>query len=157
KKKRNNNKRELCLFYSNIISIEKLLFAKQNIRTLIIIGQRDISSFSAISQLIELQELWIVECGIKDVPPFKENCLLKKLYLYSNEISHIPNLEVCSHLNVLYLSGNNIRKLENLDTLTWLQELNLANNKLERINKISWRKSELRSLNLAGNPLCFIK
>ncbi|XP_076748754.1 uncharacterized protein LOC143422178 [Xylocopa sonorina] len=61
----NNNKHELCLFYSTIISFEKLLFAKQNIRTLMIIGLRDIASFSAISELIELQELWIVECGIK--------------------------------------------------------------------------------------------
>ncbi|XP_026297180.1 leucine-rich repeat-containing protein 9-like [Apis mellifera] len=118
---------------------------------------KDITSFSAISQLTELQELWIVECGIKEVPSFKENCLLKKLYLYSNEISYIPNLETCSHLNILHLSGNNIQKLENLDTLTWLQELNLANNKLERINKISWKKSELCSLNLSGNPLCIIK
>ncbi|XP_017761966.1 PREDICTED: leucine-rich repeat-containing protein 9-like [Eufriesea mexicana] len=157
KEKKKNNKHELCLFYSTITSFETLLFSKRNIRILIIIGQRNINSFSAISELIELQELWIAECGIQDVPPFKENCLLKKLYLYSNEISYIPNLEACCHLTILYLSGNNIHELENLDTLTWLQELNLANNKLERINKISWRKLELCNLNLAGNPLCFIR
>ncbi|CAL7944316.1 unnamed protein product [Xylocopa violacea] len=105
-----NNKRELCLFYSTIISFEKLLFAKKNIRTLMIIGQRDIASFSAISELIELQELWIVECGIK-----------------------------------------------NLEILPQLQELNLADNKLKRINKISWKKSDLQDLNLAGNPLCLMR
>ncbi|CAK9805361.1 Leucine-rich repeat-containing protein 9 [Anthophora plagiata] len=95
--------------------------------------------------------------SFKEVPFFKENCLLRKLYLYSNEISCIPNLEVCSHLITLYLSRNNVTDLENLDMLTWLQELNLADNKLTRINKISCKKSELRDLNLAGNHLCFIK
>ena len=58
-------KRELCLFNSTIASFESLLFAKHNIRTLIIIGQRNISLLSAIAELIHIQELWIVECGIE--------------------------------------------------------------------------------------------
>ncbi|XP_029049075.2 leucine-rich repeat-containing protein 9-like isoform X1 [Osmia bicornis bicornis] len=157
KGKKINNKRELHLFYSTITSFEKLLFTKQNIQTLVIIGQRNITFLNAISELIQLQELWIVECGIKDIPAFKENCLLRKLYLYSNELPSIPNLEACTNLTTLFLSGNDIYELKNIDKLILLQELNLANNKLERINKISWKKSELHYLNLAGNYLCTMK
>ncbi|KZC05379.1 Dystrobrevin beta [Dufourea novaeangliae] len=122
-----------------------------------IIGQRDISSFHAISELTHIQELWIVECGLQDIPPFKENCPLKELYLYSNEISCVSNLETCTFLTTLYLSGNNIQSLQTLTDLPWLENLNLADNKLKRINKYSLKKSKLRYLNLAGNQLCFIR
>ncbi|XP_076387528.1 uncharacterized protein LOC105663698 [Megachile rotundata] len=155
--KKNNNKRELYLFYSTITSFEKLLFTKQNIQTLVIIGQRNIAFLSAVAELMQLQELWIVECGIKDIPVFKENCLLRKLYLYSNELPCIPNLKACSYLTTLFLSGNNIRDLKNIDKLISLQELNLADNKLERIDQISWKKFELNYLNLAGNHLYSIR
>ncbi|XP_076665504.1 uncharacterized protein LOC143367503 [Andrena cerasifolii] len=151
------SKRELCLFNSTNASFENLLFTKHNIRTLIIIGQRNIRLLSAIAELIHIQELWIVECGIKEVPSFKENCRLEKLYLSSNEISCIPNLDACLSLKVLFLPGNNICDLKNLQKLIYLEELNLADNKLERINKIPLKKSELQYINLAGNHLRFIR
>ncbi|XP_043261952.1 protein phosphatase 1 regulatory subunit 42-like [Colletes gigas] len=153
-----NSKHELYLFYSTVASFENLLFTRQNISILVIIGQRDIlHSLDAISELTHIQELWIVECGIKEIPLFKQNCPLKKLYLYSNEISCISNLEVCSCLTTLFLSGNNICSLQSLDKLTLLEELNLANNRLKKIDKSSFKKSEIRYLNLAGNHLSSIR
>ncbi|XP_076622924.1 uncharacterized protein LOC143342684 [Colletes latitarsis] len=153
-----NSKHELYLFYSTVASFENLLFTRQNICTLVIIGQRDIlHSLDAVSELTHIQELWIVDCGLKEIPLFKQNCPLKKLYLYSNEISCISNLEVCLCLTTLFLSGNNICNLQSLDKLTLLEELNLANNKLKKIDKNSFKKSEIRSLNLAGNQLSSIR
>nr|XP_031843413.1 leucine-rich repeat-containing protein 9-like [Nomia melanderi] len=108
-------------------------------------------------ELTQIQELWIVDCGLKNIPPFKKNCPLRKLYLYSNQISCISNLDFCTCLAILYLSGNNIDNLQPLTKLPRLEDLNLANNKLKKIDKYFINKSELCYLNLAGNPLCFIQ
>ncbi|XP_078043098.1 uncharacterized protein LOC144473259 [Augochlora pura] len=154
---KSNSKRELYLFNSSITSLENVIFSRRNVRTLVIICQRDIGSFSAISELAHIQELWIVDCGVKDVPPFKRNCPLKKLYLYSNEISCISSLDACTYLTTLYLSGNNIDNLQALVNLSRLEDLHVANNKLKRIGKCFLNRSQLHYLNFAGNPLCVIK
>ncbi|XP_076222452.1 uncharacterized protein LOC116431726 [Nomia melanderi] len=67
---KNNRKRELYLFNSSITSFENIIFTKRNIQTLVIICQRNISSFYAISELTQIQELWIVDCGLKVIQLF---------------------------------------------------------------------------------------
>ncbi|KAI4890456.1 hypothetical protein NFI96_025584 [Prochilodus magdalenae] len=103
---------------------------------------------------------------------------LTKLHLNNNFIEKIQGLEKLTNLVWLDLSFNNIEVIEGLDSLVKLQDLSLYNNRISLIenmdalenlqilslgnnlisqldNVIYLRKfKHLRSLNLAGNPVC---
>uniref|UniRef100_A0A4W4GW58 Dynein regulatory complex subunit 3 n=1 Tax=Electrophorus electricus TaxID=8005 RepID=A0A4W4GW58_ELEEL len=103
---------------------------------------------------------------------------LTKLQLHNNLIEKIQGLEKLINLEWLDLSFNNIQVIEGLDTLVKLQDLSLYNNYISVIenmdplknlqifslgnnlisqldNVIYLRKfKNLRTLNLAGNPVC---
>ncbi|XP_060748576.1 dynein regulatory complex subunit 3 [Tachysurus vachellii] len=103
---------------------------------------------------------------------------LTKLQLDNNIIQKIEGLEKLTNLVWLDLSFNNIEVIEGLDTLVKLQDLSLFNNRISIIenmdslqnleiislgnnlisqleNVIYLRKlKNLRTLNLAGNPVC---
>ncbi|XP_026994806.1 dynein regulatory complex subunit 3 [Tachysurus fulvidraco] len=103
---------------------------------------------------------------------------LTKLQLDNNIIEKIEGLEELTNLVWLDLSFNNIEVIEGLDTLVKLQDLSLFNNRISMIenldalqnleiislgnnlisqleNVIYLRKlKNLRTLNLAGNPVC---
>uniref|UniRef100_A0A8D2LVD9 Dynein regulatory complex subunit 3 n=1 Tax=Varanus komodoensis TaxID=61221 RepID=A0A8D2LVD9_VARKO len=103
---------------------------------------------------------------------------LTKLQLDNNIIEKIESLECLVNLVWLDLSFNNIEIIEGLDTLVKLQDLSLFNNRISKIenldalqelqvfsignnaiqtleNMIYLRKfKNLRTLNLAGNPVC---
>ncbi|XP_071616507.1 dynein regulatory complex subunit 3 [Heliangelus exortis] len=103
---------------------------------------------------------------------------LTKLQLDNNIIEKIEALESLVHLVWLDLSFNNIEVIEGLDTLVKLQDLSLYNNRISKIEQMDTlqelqifsigknnlttledviylrRFKKLRTLNLAGNPLC---
>ncbi|XP_009284731.1 dynein regulatory complex subunit 3 [Aptenodytes patagonicus] len=103
---------------------------------------------------------------------------LTKLQLDNNIIEKIEALESLVHLEWLDLSFNNIEVIEGLDTLVKLQDLSLYNNRISKIEHMDTlqelqifsigknnlttledviylrRFKNLRTLNLAGNPLC---
>nr|XP_025951070.1 dynein regulatory complex subunit 3 isoform X2 [Dromaius novaehollandiae] len=103
---------------------------------------------------------------------------LTKLQLDNNIIEKIEALESLVHLLWLDLSFNNIEVIEGLDTLVKLQDLSLYNNRISKIEHMDAlqdlqifsigknnlailedviylrRFKNLRTLNLAGNPLC---
>ncbi|XP_072549690.1 dynein regulatory complex subunit 3 isoform X1 [Salminus brasiliensis] len=103
---------------------------------------------------------------------------LTKLQLHNNIIEKIQGIEKLTNLVWLDLSFNNIEVIEGLDTLVKLQDLSLFNNRISTIenmdtlenleilslgkNAISQldnviylrRFKNLRTLNLAGNPVC---
>ncbi|XP_062474978.1 dynein regulatory complex subunit 3 [Pezoporus occidentalis] len=103
---------------------------------------------------------------------------LTKLQLDNNIIEKIEGLESLVHLVWLDLSFNNIEVIEGLDTLVKLQDLSLYNNRISKIENLDAlqelqifsigknnlttledvvyfrRFKRLRTLNLAGNPLC---
>ncbi|XP_023290804.1 centrosomal protein of 97 kDa [Orussus abietinus] len=127
------------------------------LQTLIIIGQNDITSLENISELRHLQELWVVECRVKDISQLNKCSKLEKVYLYSNEIDYIPCLSKCQRLKLLSLSGNNILECENLKFLKNLQYLYIARNGLKRFDELLSEDLQLRSVNFAGNPLTQIR
>ncbi|XP_077069908.1 dynein regulatory complex subunit 3 [Siphateles boraxobius] len=103
---------------------------------------------------------------------------LTKLQLNSNFIERIEGLENLTNLIWLDLSFNNIEVIEGLDSLVKLQELSLFNNRISVIEKLDTLQNllilsignngiaqldnvlylrkfkNLRSLTLAGNPIC---
>ncbi|NXE50710.1 DRC3 protein, partial [Casuarius casuarius] len=103
---------------------------------------------------------------------------LTKLQLDNNIIEKIEALESLVHLLWLDLSFNNIEVIEGLDTLVKLQDLSLYSNRISKIEHMDAlqdlqifsigknnlailedviylrRFKNLRTLNLAGNPLC---
>ncbi|NXR11303.1 DRC3 protein, partial [Semnornis frantzii] len=103
---------------------------------------------------------------------------LTKLQLDNNIIEKIEGLESLVHLAWLDLSFNNIEVIEGLDALVKLQDLSLSNNRISKIEHMDTlqelqifsigknnlttledviylrRFKNLRTLNLAGNPLC---
>ncbi|XP_063790922.1 dynein regulatory complex subunit 3 [Pseudophryne corroboree] len=102
---------------------------------------------------------------------------LTKLQLDNNIIEKIQGLETLVHLVWLDLSYNNIEVIEGLSSLTKLEDLSLHNNRIAAINNLDSlenlqvlsignnnltslenltylrRFKQLRTLNLAGNPL----
>ncbi|KAL0271226.1 UNVERIFIED_CONTAM: hypothetical protein PYX00_008392 [Menopon gallinae] len=103
---------------------------------------------------------------------------LTKLHLCNNIIEEIENIEMLTELKELDLSFNNIQKIKNLETLTKLEVLTLFENKIEVVENLDHLKKltvlsvgnnkisefdnviylrgfqTLKSLNMAGNPVC---
>lgn len=103
---------------------------------------------------------------------------LTKLQLDNNVIERIEGLENLTNLIWLDLSFNNIEVIEGLDSLVKLQDLSLFNNRISVIEKLDALQNlhilsignngiaqldnvlylrkfkNLRTLNLAGNPIC---
>ncbi|XP_073689261.1 dynein regulatory complex subunit 3 [Garra rufa] len=103
---------------------------------------------------------------------------LTKLQLDNNLIERIEGLEKLTNLVWLDLSFNNIEVIEGLDSLVKLQDLSLFNNRISVIENLDMLQNlhilsignntiaqlenvlylrkfkNLRTLNLAGNPLC---
>ncbi|KAJ1522890.1 hypothetical protein ONE63_002032 [Megalurothrips usitatus] len=104
---------------------------------------------------------------------------LTKLQLNNNSIESIDNLHTLVHLRELDLSFNHIRVIENLEELTKLETLHLYQNHISHLANLDTQKnlmllslgcnefedrestilylrhfSKLKSLNLAGNPMC---
>lgn len=58
-------KEQLSFFYGDKFSFREICSSKRNLHTLIVIGQPSIVSLDGISELINLHELWVVECQVK--------------------------------------------------------------------------------------------
>uniref|UniRef100_A0A672UBZ7 Dynein regulatory complex subunit 3 n=1 Tax=Strigops habroptila TaxID=2489341 RepID=A0A672UBZ7_STRHB len=121
--------------------------------------------FPVVLDLLQIANLWQFEN-------------LTKLQLDNNIIEKIEALESLVHLVWLDLSFNNIEVIEGLDTLVKLQDLSLYSNRISKIENMDTlqelqifsigknnlttledvayfrRFKHLRTLNLAGNPLC---
>ncbi|XP_058455415.1 dynein regulatory complex subunit 3-like [Malaya genurostris] len=80
---------------------------------------------------------------------------LRELNLSFNFIEKIEQLDQLIHLRTLSLYGNRITKLENLDQLEKLVILSVGKNNIRTLNGIERLRflKELRSLNLANNPI----
>ncbi|XP_069501819.1 dynein regulatory complex subunit 3 [Ambystoma mexicanum] len=78
------------------------------------------------------------------------------LDLSFNNIETIEGLDALVKLEDLSLYNNRITKVGNLDTLKNLQVLSLGNNNLTSLENLVYLRSfrELRTLNIAGNPIC---
>ncbi|XP_041085644.1 dynein regulatory complex subunit 3 [Polyodon spathula] len=78
------------------------------------------------------------------------------LDLSFNNIEVIEGLDALVKLEDLSLYNNRISEIANIDTLCNLQVLSIGNNSLDQLENLVYlrRFKRLRSLNLAGNPIC---
>ncbi|XP_069066189.1 dynein regulatory complex subunit 3 isoform X2 [Pleurodeles waltl] len=73
-----------------------------------------------------------------------------------NNIEKIGGLDALVKLEDLSLYNNRISQIENLDTLKKLQVLSIGNNNLTSLENLIYLRGfkDLRTLNIAGNPIC---
>ncbi|XP_041943403.1 dynein regulatory complex subunit 3 [Alosa sapidissima] len=78
------------------------------------------------------------------------------LDLSFNNIEKIEGLDKLVNLQDLSLFNNRISVIENIETLLSLQILSIGNNFISELDNVLYlrRFKDLRTLNLAGNPLC---
>lgn len=86
----------------------------------------------------------------------KLNSYLTKLDLSFNDLEEVKGLKSLTLLEELNLSGNRLTDVTDIQHMTSLQYLDLSQNKISRLKDIQLlsRLQHLKTLNLAGNPLC---
>ena len=86
----------------------------------------------------------------------KLNAYLTKLDLSSNDLEEARGLQSLTQLQELNLSGNHLTDVTDIQCMTSLEYLDLSQNNISRLHDIQLldRLSSLRTLQLAGNPIC---
>ncbi len=146
-----------------------------NLKSLRLSKNCNIKDFSFLKELVKLEELYLKEMDIKEIP--KEILSLKNiktLFIGGNEISdfsiltELTTLEdlgledlnlkkvpeeilALSQLKILGISDNKITNITGLKKLTNLEELYVGNNKLKKIPKELLKLTKLRKLFVAYN------
>lgn len=66
-KESNKGRNELYLFSCDVVDFENVLLSTKhdNLDTFVVIGQPGITSLKGISKLVNLRELWVVECLVQ--------------------------------------------------------------------------------------------
>ncbi|XP_046416126.1 leucine-rich repeat-containing protein 9-like [Neodiprion fabricii] len=103
-------KNELYLFACEVSYFQNVLSTHRSLRTLVIIGQPGITSLNGISNLINLQELWVVECLVQDKDQIKNLGTLKRL----KEITILGN-PLCKRTNHYKLALQALVTLRRID------------------------------------------
>jgi len=113
----------------------------------------ELNDISLISYLNEIEELWVCNCNINDIPnTIGKLKKLKVLKLENNLITEIPaSIWNMDNLRELHLSGNSIFKLPESVNLPNLTHLILDNNKISLIPNWVWGLRDLIVLNVSNN------
>jgi hypothetical protein len=121
---------------------------------------RSIARIDNLNGLNSLTKLQLDNNKITKIENLSHLVNLSWLDLSFNEITTIEGLNTLTKLTDLSLFNNKIEVIENLDELTQLHVLSVGNNLLTKLDdkekNIMYlrRFSNLRLLNLAGNPFC---
>ncbi len=119
-------------------------------------GMREITDITEgdimLSDVWEITELDLSECGISDISALSELTNLQKLELWKNNIGNISEISGLTNLQVLNLTSNAISDIRALNGLTNLQELYLVNNAISDISALSGLMN-LQKLGLGGNSI----
>ena len=117
---------------------------------------RQILKIDNLRPLLSLTRLYLDNNFIERITGLDSLVHLVWLDLSFNRINQIEGLENLKKLQVLALYQNKIERLEKLDHLSHLSVLRLGKNKLSNREDILYlrRLANLRTLSLAGNPLC---
>ena len=112
----------------------------------------DISDFSPLKNLKNLEWITFVETQVSDISVFRELTNLRYIHARNHNISDLSPLTNLTKLEYLNLSGGNISDLTPLTKLTNLTELYLADEKISDISPIAGLTGLLR-LGLARNKI----
>ena len=100
-----------------------------------------------MGKLVNLVSLSLIDCGIKDITPFKNLTGLTFLNLSNNQISDITPLKNLTNLETLYLDDNQISDITPLENLTNLKTLYLFDNQISNEDLV-YLKSRLSRCNI---------
>ena len=119
---------------------------------LLILGLHDcnISDFSPLAGLTQLERLWLNDNNISDFSPLAGLTQLERLWLNDNNISDLSPLVGLMQLKELHLSGNNLSDISPLAGLTQLETLHISDNYISDISPLA-TLIELKSLSLSNN------
>ncbi|XP_048465208.1 dynein regulatory complex subunit 3 isoform X2 [Rhincodon typus] len=124
--------KNLQLDYRNILKIDNLWQFKT--LTKLQLDNNVIEKIEGLNALINLVWLDLSFNNIEIIEGLDELVKLEDLSLYSNRIANIENMDSLVNLQIFSIGKNHINKLENIIYLR--------------------RFKRLRTLNLAGNPMC---
>lgn len=110
------------------------------------------------SRDVDIEELYLTKCDLKEVPDMARFKNLRRLYLNKNKMFHIGNgLRYCYILTELYLQNNMLTEINGcLQHMTCLRILMLHANQLTVITDVMHEMRhmmDLKVLNLFLNPL----
>ena len=135
-----------------IQSLTPLLTLKDHFRQLIISNNPDIGDayFSAVAQLIDLEELTANNIGISTLAPLAVVKKLKTLKASNNKIENIRHIGSLLSLTILELTDNRIEDASTLENMKALTKVDLQRNQIATLGM------EVRphlQLQLDGNPV----
>lgn len=112
-----------------------------------------IDNLKPLSNLVKLQ---LDNNNIQKIENLQHLTNLTWLDLSFNKITKIEGLDQLTKLVDLSLFNNQVSELENLDALVNLNVFSIGNNNLKKLDCVMYLRkfSNLRLINLAGNPLC---
>ena len=167
------NKRELDLStkYFETMSIDfledKIQHQERNIKVLKVSGQRrflkklyHVNKIFSLENLDCLEELYMDDCGLTEIPTVRHLSSLKCVDVSSNSLCH---WDLCSSLNLpnlhtLRLNECGLKRFVDMTYLPLLKHLELRKNKLTDLNCFNVLTSEtklhpLETLDLSDNPV----
>ncbi|TAF64535.1 MAG: hypothetical protein EAZ55_10760 [Cytophagales bacterium] len=116
------------------------------------LGYNQIIDIAPLQSLTQLQRLELRRNQISDIAPLQSLQQLQTLDLSYNQIIDIAPLQSLTQLQTLYLSINQISDIASLQSLAQLQTLNLHNNKISDIAPLQ-SLTQLQTLNLHNNKI----
>lgn len=101
-----------------------------------------------------LTKLSLSQNYIEQIENLSDLIHLRELDLSFNKIDKIKNLDALVKLEILSFFDNRISKLENMDALKKLTIFSIGRNYIDNKEDVIYlrRFTELKSLNMAGNP-----
>lgn len=111
-----------------------------------------IEDLSPLSQLTELEYLFLSSNQVSDLAPIKDLRSLKRLTLNSNQISDLSPLENLTNLSWLTFLFNEVENIEPLKGLTKLSWLIMSNNQISDLRPIE-SMTKLEVLWISNNQI----
>ncbi|XP_066497616.1 dynein regulatory complex subunit 3 [Hoplias malabaricus] len=117
---------------------------------------RNILKIDHLWEFTSLTKLQLDNNIIEKIQGLEKLVNLVWLDLSFNNIDVIEGLDALVNLQDLSLFNNRISVIENMDTLENLHILSLGNNLISQLDNVIYLRKfkNLRTLNLAGNPIC---
>ncbi len=116
------------------------------------LSDNNITSISVISNLPELQYVFLTHNNIEDISPLASLSKLLVLDLSQNGISELPDFSGMQSLEALYLSKNNLSDLSSIHTASNLVTLDVSNNSITNAKNIG-KLTKLETLVLTNNSI----
>jgi Leucine-rich repeat (LRR) protein len=112
----------------------------------------DFSTLHAIRGMTNLRVVTAYDNGISDLEPLSQLLWMEELYLLQNDITDLSSLHELTQLKVLRVDGNNISDITILSSLKKLEKLGLDDNQIEDFRPIL-ELEYIQALNTNKNPV----